>query len=267
MTNYVKGPFLRDACGHHGLILRKAFYNTYIPVQIDYETREIYRDPKTAFAQRTSYEEGGEIIIRMKARKEFKGYWRKEEATNKKFVTHVFQKEDLFYRTGDALRRDQDGRWSFLDRLGDAFRWKWENVSTAEVAEVLGRYPGISEANVYGVTLPHHDGRAGCAALQISSDRADGLLDYADLWLYLRTQLPSYAVPVFLRIVKASLRIHNNKQNKVPLRKEGVDPRLTGTEAAEGKDDFFLWAPPKSQKYVAFERKDWDDIENDRARL
>lgn len=66
----------------------------------------------------------------------------------------MFKKGDLYYRSGDALRRTSDGKWFFLDRLGDTYRWKGENCSTAEVAEVLGHFPGIEEANVYGVELP-----------------------------------------------------------------------------------------------------------------
>lgn len=79
----------------------------------------------------------------------------------------------MWYRTGDALRRTKDGRWYFMDRLGDTFRWKGENVSTAEVSEVVGKFPGIVEANVYGVLLPNHDGRAGCAAIYIDPNERD----------------------------------------------------------------------------------------------
>lgn len=81
-------------------------------------------------------------------------YWGNNQATQKKFERDVFAKGDLYYRTGDALRRTSDGRWFFQDRLGDTFRWKSENVSTAEVAEVIGKFPGVVEANVYGVLVP-----------------------------------------------------------------------------------------------------------------
>lgn len=140
--------------GHHGAILRHKFRDIYVPVEIDIDTNEILRDPKTGFAKRKSYEEGGEILVNIPSESAFVGYWKNPEATEKKFERNVFKKGDLFYRTGDALRRTPDGRWFFLDRLGDTFRWKSENVSTAEVAECLGNFLGVVEASVYGVKVP-----------------------------------------------------------------------------------------------------------------
>merc|ERR1712169_40452 len=122
--------------------LRTLSRNVYIPVKIDHETGDIWRDPKTGFAQRTSYDEGGEMIVAVPNKEAFQGHWRSQAATDKKFCTDVFKKGDIYYRSGDALRRDGDGRWYFLDRLGDTFRWKSENVSTAEVALTIGQYPG-----------------------------------------------------------------------------------------------------------------------------
>lgn len=262
-----KGPYLRGCVGHHGLIRRLALHDIYVPVMIDHETGDIWRDPKTGFAKRMPYSEGGEMLVKVPNREVFGGYWRNPEATNKRFATDVFERGDLYYRSGDALRRSDDGHWYFMDRLGDTFRWKSENVSTAEVAEVLGRYPGIAEANVYGVVVPNHEGRAGCAALHL--DPSTGAeLDYRELLAFCKSQLPKYAIPLFLRIVKNSSHIHNHKQNKVGLRKEGVDPNLTGTEEEAGKDDVFLWLEPgENNTYVPFTRRDWDRLTRTEVRL
>lgn len=264
---YDKGPYLQGCVGHHGLVFRTLLRNTYIPVMIDHETGDIWRDPKTGFAKRMPYETGGEMIVAIPQKEVFGGYWRNPDATNKKFATDVFKKGDLYYRSGDALRRTDDGHWYFMDRLGDTFRWKSENVSTAEVGEALGRYTGIAEANVYGVTVPGHEGRAGCAAVHVDS-AVTSSLDHEALLKYCRAQLPKYAVPLFLRIVKNSSHIHNNKQNKVPLRKEGVDPDLVGTEDKAGADDVILWLrPDRPDTYVPFTRKDWDRLVKGDIRL
>ncbi|RMZ86657.1 hypothetical protein DV736_g6116, partial [Chaetothyriales sp. CBS 134916] len=267
LINYDRGPFLAACVGHHGLILRTLFHNVYIPVLIDHTTGDIWRDPQTGFANRTPYTEGGEILVAVPERKAFQGYWKAVEATDKKFCTDVFRKGDLYYRTGDALRRDADGRWYFLDRLGDTFRWKSENVSTAEVSECLGHFPGIAEANVYGVLVPNHEGRAGCVALDLdaNANSKGDLGDFSDLLAYASARLPRYAVPVFLRLVKASTHIHNHKQNKVPLRKEGIDPALIGTEAPEGRDDVILWL--RDGKYVPFTPQDWAALQAGQVRL
>ncbi len=98
--------------------MRLATRNTFVPVAIDHETNEILRDPKTGFAKRRSYNEGGEILVKLSNESLFAGYYNNPEATKKKFDRDVFENGDLYYRTGDALRRTNDGRWFFLDRLG-----------------------------------------------------------------------------------------------------------------------------------------------------
>ncbi|KAB8220654.1 hypothetical protein BDV33DRAFT_92085 [Aspergillus novoparasiticus] len=266
LFNYNTGPFTTGSVGHHGLIMRLLLNNVFIPVAIDPNTGDVLRDPKTGFVVRAPYETGGEIIVNVPNQEAFQGYWKNEDATSKKFLRDVFRKGDIYYRSGDALRRQSDGRWYFLDRLGDTFRWKSENVATAEVAEVLGQYPGILEANVYGVTVPHHEGRAGCAALQISSE-ARANFNFQELARFARSRLPKYAVPVFLRIVESSTHIHNHKQNKVPLRDEGVDPDKTGTKVTEGKEDQFYWLPPGEPSYKKFGRGDWEVLQSGKARL
>jgi len=260
-----KGDYLSACVGHHGLLFRTLLHNTYIPVAIDHDTGDLWRDPKTGLGKRMPYAEGGEMLVAVPSKDAFQGYWKAQAATNKKFATDVFKKGDIYYRSGDALRRSDDGKWFFLDRLGDTYRWKSENVATAEVAECLGRYPGVAEANVYGVLVPNHEGRAGCAALQLEPS-VRHTFDYAALLTYQKANLPKYAVPVFLRVVDASTHIHNHKQNKVPLTKEGVDPKLVGTEVPEGEADVFLWNP-RGEAYVPFRPEDWEGLLGGKARL
>ncbi|KAE8355485.1 hypothetical protein BDV28DRAFT_162909 [Aspergillus coremiiformis] len=266
LFNHNRGPFTTGSVGHHGLIMRLLLNSVFIPVATDPTTGDVLRDSKTGFVVRAPYEKGGEIIVRVPNEEAFQGYWKNEDATAKKFLRDVFRHGDLYYRSGDALRRQSDGRWYFLDRLGDTFRWKSENVATAEVAEVLGQYPGIVEANVYGVSVPHHEGRAGCAALQISPNLRD-TFDFQGLAHFARGRLPKYAVPVFLRLVDNPTHIHNHKQNKVPLRDEGIDPEKIGTKVAEGQTDQFYWLPPGEPTYRKYGRDEWEALQSGRARL
>ncbi|KAJ5612749.1 AMP-dependent synthetase/ligase [Penicillium lagena] len=266
LFNYNRGPFTAGSVGHHGLIMRGLLHNVFVPVAIDPETGDVLRDPKTGFAVRSPYEQGGEILVNIPGEQAFQGYWRNDQATSKKFLRDVFKKGDLYYRSGDALRRQNDGRWYFMDRLGDTFRWKSENVATAEVSEVIGKFPGVLEANVYGVTVPNHEGRAGCAALQISPE-ARQTFDYAALARFARSKLPRYAVPIFLRVVDNPTHIHNHKQNKVPLRDEGIDPALIGTKVPHGQADEFHWMASGQDSYSPFGKEQWDKLSNGTARL
>ncbi|KAI1446021.1 fatty acid transporter [Annulohypoxylon stygium] len=262
LDNPARGDFRAHAVGHHGFLQRWRFYNVFVPVEIDVDTGDIARDPKTGFARRVPYSIGGEILVKQPPTitPGFPGYYRNEEATSKKYVRDVFRKGDLYYRTGDALRRDDDGRWFFLDRLGDTFRWKGENVSTAEVSEVLGRHPGVGEATVYGVSLPNHDGKAGMAAIYI--DPAAKNFDYHGLLKHARSHLPKYAVPIFIRRIAARSATHNNKQDKVPLKRAGVDPAQTGPDPV-----FWVADHAKGDVYIPFTKSDWDALRGGRAKL
>ncbi|KAL4803254.1 hypothetical protein BDV18DRAFT_145482 [Aspergillus unguis] len=265
LFNHNKGSFTAGAVGHYGLLLRMVMNNTYVPAVIDPETGDVLRDPKTGFVVRAPYDVGGEMLVNIPNTEAFQGYWENTEATNKKFLRDAFKKGDLWYRSGDALRRTSDGRWYFLDRLGDTFRWKSENVATAEVSETLGAHPAILEANVYGVSVPHHEGRAGCAAILLQEGST--VSDLNDLAGFLRAKLPKYAVPVFLRIVQNSTHTDNHKQNKVALREEGVEPEKIGKKIKAGEQDRFLWLLPGEDRYKDFGTGEWESIIGRTVRL
>lgn len=138
-----------------------------------------------------------------------------------------------------------------------------------EVSQVLGSFTGIQEANVFGVTLPNHDGRAGCAAVMIEPSKLDSF-DWPGLVKHMREKLPRYAVPLFIRVVDGQIgrmSTHNNKQNKAPLQQEGVDPELLGTRVAEGQSDRVYWLPPKGDRYIEFRKEDWESMHTQQVRL
>lgn len=188
LSNASRGDFTAKALGRHGALLRYMSRGNVLAAAVDAETGALVRDARTGLVRLAPFEEGGEILTKLNLGSEipgqdFRGYWRNEEATAKKIARDVVRKGDAYYRTGDALRRDGDGRWFFSDRLGDTYRWKGENVSTTEVADVLGEFPGVVEANVYGVQLPGHDGRAGAVALVLDAAQSDGF-DFAGFLRY-----------------------------------------------------------------------------------
>ncbi len=132
----------------------------------------------------------------------FEGYT-DADATERKILRDVFQKGDRWYRSGDLLRCDDDGYFYFVDRIGDTYRWKSENVSTQEVAEALGGFPGLEIANVYGVQVPGAEGRAGMAALVLRDRDA---FDGAAFFAWVEARLPDYAAPLFVRLVARARR-------------------------------------------------------------
>lgn len=167
--------------------------------------------------QPCSIEEAGEALGRIDGNQRFEGYTSPAE-TDRKILRDVFKRGDAWFRTGDLIRRDAAGYLYFVDRVGDTFRWKGENVSTLEVAEVFRKFPGVREAIVYGVTIAGTEGRAGMAAIV-----ADETLDLAALQAFVTSQLPEYARPVFIRICPAIAATATFKPRAAELARDGYD--------------------------------------------
>ncbi len=193
-------------------------------VKFDVETETPVRNAE-GFCIECPPNEAGEMIGEIvndpnKPAARFEGYADKA-ATEKKILHDVFKKGDSWFRTGDLMRKDADGYFFFVDRIGDTFRWKGENVSTNEVSERLTGFPGLVESTVYGVAVPDHDGRAGMISLVIENPDA---FDLDAFWKHVRDALPDYARPLFLRF-RQNLDVTGTfKQRKVDLVGDGFDP-------------------------------------------
>jgi len=257
--NYSKNDFAKGAIGRNGLFGWLMLSQTWAPVALDWETETPFRDPVTGFCSRVKPGEPGEMLYKLNEKdieSSFQGYHNNSSSSSSKVMRDVFVKGDAYFRSGDMIAWDNEGRTYFNDRIGDTFRWKSENVSTTEVSEALGRHPAVQEANVYGVELPHHDGRAGCVAIVLSEPPSETLLSH--LAAHALQSLPRFAVPLFLRFCKDMQLTGTNKQQKHIVRQQGVDPAKTG-------DDEIFWL--KNGTYVKFNNKDWDELNGGRVKL
>lgn len=161
----------------------------------------------------------GLLIGEITPKTPFIGYTQKDK-TESAILRDAFKKGDAWFDTGDMLRGIGCGHYQFVDRLGDTFRWKGENVSTTQVENLLGSHPSIAGCAVYGVEIPNTNGKAGMATI---TPRTDKETDFDELLSYMKENLPPYAVPVFLRI-KTEIDITGTfKYKKADLKKEGYD--------------------------------------------
>ena len=179
--------------------------------------------------------EVGEAIghIGHDARHAYSGYADKA-ASQKKVLSDVFKKGDQWFRTGDLMRQDKEGYLYFVDRIGDTFRWKGENVSTSEVAEYAASAPGVEEAIIYGVQVPNADGKAGMAAIIAREG-----FDIAAFKSHMDAHLPVYARPRFLRLLQHVETTGTFKYKKMDLIKEGFDVSKTDDPLYLLCDDVF----------------------------
>lgn len=226
-------------------------------IKIDEETGEPKRGPD-GLCIKTDPGEPGEFIgkiVRGDPVKDFDGY-KDSEATKKKILTNVFKKGDVYFRSGDILIRDELGYLYFKDRQGDTFRWKGENVSTTEVEATASEVLNLLDAISYGVEIPNTEGRAGMIALLAKNDKD---VDLKKLCEGLTDKLPSYAVPMFVRLIKEIDMTGTYKLKKNNLQKEGYD-------VTSLKDAVFFF-DARQKMYVPLTKSLYEEINTGKVRL
>ncbi len=238
------------AIGQLPRFLDKKLGNAF--VKFDVESELPIRD-KNGFCIKCDVDEVGEVIGRIsdEGRESFQGYHDKKQ-TEKKILRDVFEKGDRWFRTGDLMRRDGLGYVYFVDRIGDTFRWKSENVATNEVGDILSKFDGIDMANVYGVEVPGCDGRAGMASITLSKE-----IDFPELASYLKSALPPYAVPLFLRVRKDVDTTGTFKFRKVEAVKEGFDPKQVNDPLWFLDPDTKTYSPMAAENFERIAAKDY----------
>ncbi len=223
-------------------------------VKHDIESGAIMRG-RDGFGIPCEPDEAGEAIGRISenAASRFEGYTT-EADTEKKVLRDVFQQGDAWFRTGDLMRKDKKGFYYFVDRIGDTFRWKGENVSTSEVRDCLAGLRGVLDVTVYGVAVPGCEGRAGMAVLV-----TDESFDIEGLGAHMEGRLPSYARPLFLRL-KDKIEVTSTfKHKKSDLARDGFDPRRIA-------DRLYL-RDPQTQAYVTLDAALFGRISDGSIRL
>jgi fatty-acyl-CoA synthase len=257
-----EGNFSLYNCeGQPGAIGRiPPFLANRLPVALlrfDVEKSEPWRNEQ-GFCERCAANEIGEAVGLMpgsggERAGRFEGY-ADQEASDRKVLRNVFKTGDAWYRTGDLMRRDERGFYYFVDRVGETYRWKGENVSTAEVLTALTASRGVVEGVVYGVSVPGADGRAGTAALVVNAD-----FDLAAFRTEVAARLPSYARPVFLRILATLESTGTFKPRKQELVQAGFDPGRVA--------DPLYFDDARAQRYVPLDAALYAAIANGTVRI
>ncbi|MHA2182241.1 MAG: AMP-binding protein, partial [Promethearchaeota archaeon] len=175
--------------------------------------------------------------------------YKDKEATEKKVFRDALRKGDMYINTGDLIRDIGFGHVQFVDRLGDTFRWKGENVSTEEVETVINSFEDIDMCSVYGVLVPHTEGRAGMVSIHKKNDEN---FDFKGFVSHLKKFLPSYAIPKFIRFIEGFDFTATHKIQKVRFKKEGFNIN-------EVNDNIFVLLP-KSSEYVSLTKEIYQEI-------
>uniref|UniRef100_A0A4X1SS52 long-chain-fatty-acid--CoA ligase n=2 Tax=Sus scrofa TaxID=9823 RepID=A0A4X1SS52_PIG len=225
---------------------------TYELIKYDVEKDEPVRDGN-GYCIKVPKGEVGLLVCKITNLTPFNGYAGGKTQTEKKKLRDVFKKGDVYFNSGDLLMIDHENFIYFHDRVGDTFRWKGENVATTEVADVVGMVDFVQEVNVYGVSVPGHEGRIGMASIKMKENHE---FDGKKLFKHVADYLPNYARPRFLRIQDTIEITGTFKHRKVTLVEEGFNPAVI--------KDALYFLDDKAETYVPMTEDIYNAI-NDKA--
>ena len=203
--------------GRPGMVGR--YMRGSLVIKCDQETGEPIRNEE-GYCESVEVGETGLFISALSKIATFEGYLDKQ-ASNKKIMSDVFKKGDLWFNSGDLLIRHENNWLSFADRVGDTYRWKSENVSTMEVAAILNNASGVMDCNVYGVQVDSAEGKAGMAAMNVSDE-----FSFISFIEHVNKNLNTFQKPYFLRLTKEMQTTGTFKHQKEDLKKQGFNPSL-----------------------------------------
>lgn len=260
LTSFQTGEYGIGACRNYGRLINSILQYQQTIIKMDPNDINVeYRDPSTGLCKVTEDNEPGELIMNIffakNPEKVFQGYLGNKKENESKIIRNVFRKGDAWFRSGDLLKQDSKGLWYFVDRLGDTFRWKSENVSATEVENEISVIDRINQVVVVGVKVPNHEGRAGFAVIELKDP--NDVLKVKDE-IYKSLELPRYAIPIFLKFVKLIEQTDNHKVSKMRFRNQ-ILPK------GEKNDELIFWL--KNGKYIELTNEDWDDIITGKIKL
>lgn len=259
LTSFQQGDRGIGACRNYGKLINFILQFQQTIIKMDPEDNSVEWRNAKGFCEVADVGEPGELLMNIftakSPEKMFQGYLGNKKETEAKILRNVFHRGDAWFRSGDLLRADADGLWYFVDRLGDTFRWKSENVSATEVEAQLSKVPGVAESVVVGLQIPNHEGRAGFAVLELQ----DGVSTKQVLdQLALSVQLPRYAIPIFVKIVDSIEHSDNHKVLKRLYKDQALPKGRSG-------DELIFWLQGNS--YSELTLKNWGDIINGKAKI
>jgi citronellyl-CoA synthetase len=225
----------------------------YAIVEYDTENDKPILDKK-GFMQKVKSKGTGLLLGEISNRYPFDGYT-EQGKSEKSILRNVLKKGDAYFNTGDLVRDMGFFHTQFVDRLGDTFRWKGENVSTTEVEGIINGFEGIRESIVYGVEVPQNSGRAGMANFMLNENLKSINLEL--LLDFLEENLPNYAVPRFLRISESLSTTSTFKYHKQILKMEAFD-------CAKSKDAYYALI---NGAYIKITPKIFKEINEGKYRL
>jgi len=249
---YINHKEVLNMCGNLSL----AGFRQGEVVKFDHNTNEMVYD-ENGRAIKCAPGEEGILIGEINELNVFMGYLNEPEASAARLLNNVFQEGDQYFDSGDLVRLCENEYISFVDRLGDTYRWKGRTVSSNQVADVINKFFGaIEDCTVYGVRVPGIEGRCGMAAVKLMEDEQ---LDWKRLIAHINNRMPPHARPIFIRIYQELDTTTNLKQLNKHLQDEGFDPGII--------TDPLYFLDPQQDQYVSLTPTIYQSLLDEKIRL